>query len=150
MRSALAAVLDAILPIAAGRATRLVARLGRERPAADRAVTVHGAFEARELVLRGGRGLAAGDAGQARAGAPALDVAAYAADVAAHGGGGAAQALAATDALLAGYGGRPAGLRWHLAAALLRTAERPFRAQAEDWPARVEAGLAAAEDVLAA
>ena len=64
-------------------------------------------------------------------------------------GGGARHALSVLDGLLDGYGGRPAGLRWHLSAALLRTAERPFRAQEEDWPARVEAGLAAAEDVLA-
>ena len=144
-----AAVLEAVLPLAAGRATRLAERLAACPPPAAPSVVVHGAFEARELVRWRGPMLAAADAGSVRLAAPAADIASYAADAAARAGGGARHALSVVDGLLDGYGGRPAGLRWHLAAALLRTAERPFRAQEEEWPARVEAGLAAAEDVLA-
>jgi ATP-binding cassette subfamily B protein/subfamily B ATP-binding cassette protein MsbA len=142
-----AAVLRAIVPVAADRIDRLAERLAASTPATAAGVTAHGDFEARELVHRDGA-LAVADLGRACVAAPALDLSSYAADAAAREGGGAAQALAVLDALLEGYRGRPAALRWHLSAALLRKAERPFRALEEAWPVQVERAVDAAGAVL--
>ncbi len=51
------------------------------------------------------------------------------------------------EPLLAGYGGRPDALGWHLSAAILGRAAHPFQRQFEHWPERVEAMVAAAEAV---
>ena len=52
------------------------------------------------------------------------------------------------DGLLDGYGAPPEALDWYLSACLLRRAERPFRALEEDWPARMEELVDAAEAAL--
>jgi aminoglycoside phosphotransferase (APT) family kinase protein len=113
-------------------------------PATERAVTSHGDFHRGELIRRGGE-LAVLDVDEACLSAPARDLATYAAHSATHDDGDAGTVL---EALLAGYGARPDGLRWYLSASLLRRAERPFRILDEDWPTRVEELVDAAEAAL--
>jgi hypothetical protein len=55
---------------------------------------------------------------------------------------------AVQDALLRGYDGCPAGLRWHLATAILGRAAHPFQRQVPAWPERVEAMVAITEEAL--
>jgi hypothetical protein len=81
------------------------------------------------------------------AAAPALDVATYAAHAARAGGARAATETA--DAVVEAYGRRPAGLEPYLAAAIMCRATAPFRKLEDDWPARVEEFVDAAEEVLA-
>jgi hypothetical protein len=75
-------------------------------------------------------------------------VASYAANVVSGRPGDLERADAALDALLSGYGGRPADLDWYLAALLLRRAPSPFRLHKRRWPERLGAMVAAAEEVL--
>jgi ABC-type multidrug transport system fused ATPase/permease subunit len=144
-----ARVLQVIAPEVSERVERLLERLADSAPPAYASVTSHGDFETRELIWRGGE-LAVADLGHACSAAPALDLAAYAADAALRGAGDAAQATMVLGALLEGYRDRPAGLRWYLSAALLRASERPFRRLEEHWTERVEQGVGAAEAVLKA
>ncbi len=142
-----ARVLQAVAPAVAERVERVSRRLEGGAPRRDSEVTAHGDFEARGLAWRAGE-LTVVDLGHACRAAPAFDLTAYAADAAMRGGGDWVQATMVLAALLEGYGGRPAGLRWYMSAALLRTAERPFRRLEERWAERVEQGVAAAEAVL--
>jgi hypothetical protein len=52
------------------------------------------------------------------------------------------------EKLLEGYGGRPLGLSWYLATAILRHSRSPFRHLDEDWPERIERMVTAAETAL--
>jgi hypothetical protein len=79
---------------------------------------------------------------------PALDLATYAADVVRGRTGDLAGVEAVLEPLLDGYGGRPADLDWHLAAAILGRAAHPFHRQVPAWPERVEAMVATAEASL--
>jgi ATP-binding cassette, subfamily B, bacterial len=139
-----AGVLQTVDPAATAQIGRLVERLERTMPADDRVVTSHGDFHRDELIRRGGE-LAVLDVDEACVAARARDLATYAAHAATHDDGDAGTVL---EALLAGYGARPEGLRWYLSAALLRRAERPFRVLEEDWPERVEELVDAAEAAL--
>jgi hypothetical protein len=139
-----AEVLQAVDPAATSQIARLLERLEHEIPGGDGAVTSHGDFHRGELIRRGGE-LAVLDVDEACLAAPARDLATYAAHAATHDEGEAGAVLAA---LLEGYGARPEGLSWYLSASLLRRAERPFRVLEEDWPARVEALVDAAEAAL--
>ena len=123
-------------------------RLARAAPRDDGALAAHGNFQAGQLVRRPGD-LAFADLERACVASPALDLATYAADAAARDAGGAGAAHAVLDGLLEGYRSRPAGLRWHVAAALLRKAERPFRNLEPDWPERVDELVQAADAALA-
>ena len=107
-------------------------------------VTSHGDFHSGGLIRRGGA-LAVLDVDEVCVAAPARDLAAYAAHAATHDGD---DPEAVLDQLVAGYGSRPEGLRWYLSASLLRRAERPFRTLVEDWPARVEELVDAADRAL--
>jgi ATP-binding cassette, subfamily B, bacterial len=137
-------VLRAIDPAVDAAVERLLERLARALPSAVPTVTAHGDFQAGELVRRNGD-LVVLDLEDACASAAGLDLASYAADARARDG---ADPDTVLEALLDGYGARPAAVRWHLAAAMLRKAERPFRVLEEDWPARVEDLVADAEGVL--
>ena len=78
----------------------------------------------------------------------ALDLASYTSNLVGGRDGDLARARAALDALVGGYGERPANLDWYLAARLLRRAPCPFRLHKKRWPQRVEGIVAAAEEVL--
>jgi ATP-binding cassette subfamily B protein len=141
-----AEVLRAVDPPAEAQIARLLERLAARVPAGTATVTSHGDFHSGELIRLGGD-LAVLDVDEACKAAPARDLAIYAAHAASHEG---ADPAAVLDRLLAGYGARPEAVDWYLSASLLRRAERPFRVLQEDWPARVEELLAAAERALGA
>ena len=96
-----------------------------------------------------GGALALLDFDQACRAAPALDLAAYAANVVSGRPDDPEDAQAALAAILDGYGRRPDDLTWHLSAAVLRRAPSPFRRGKRDWPDRMAAIVATAEAVLA-
>jgi aminoglycoside phosphotransferase (APT) family kinase protein len=79
---------------------------------------------------------------------PALDLATYAAHQLWGDEGGLDAARAILDELVEGYGERPEGLDWYLAALILRRSSHPFRRMRPDWPQRVEAMVGAAEEAL--
>jgi ATP-binding cassette subfamily B protein len=139
-----ATVLQAVDPAATDQIGRLLERLEARAPGDGGQVTSHGDFHRGELIRRGGE-LAVLDVDEACLAAPARDLATYAAHAAAHE---EVDADAVLDALADGYGGRPEALSWYLSASLLRRAERPFRVLEEDWPARVEALVDAADAAL--
>ena len=130
---------------------RLLALLGRLEAALPQgleAVPAHGDFDAGRL-LRGADGMVITDF-EAMCGAPAaLDVASYAADVVRGDPADLEAALGVLDLVVEGYARRPEGLSWYLATTILRRASRPFRHQEEQWPQRMEAMVAAAEQVYA-
>jgi ATP-binding cassette subfamily B protein len=139
-----AGVLQAVDPAAEAQIRRLLDRLASRRPTGLPLVTSHGDFHSGEIIRRGSD-LAVLDVDEVSRAAPARDLATYAAHAASHDGDDPEPVL---DQLLAGYGARPEGLRWYLSASLLRRAERPFRTLEEDWPARVEALVDAADRAL--
>src|SRR4051794_30593316 len=139
-----ARVLQAVDPAAEAQIGRLLDRLESRVPSGLPVVTSHGDFHSGELIHRGGD-LAVLDVDEVSRAAPARDLAMYAAHAASHDGDDPAVVL---DEILAGYGSRPEGLRWYLSASLLRRAGRPFRSLEEDWPARVEALVDAADRAL--
>jgi hypothetical protein len=139
-----AEILQAVDPAAEARIGRLLDRLAARMPADAELVTSHGDFHRGELIRRGGE-LAVLDVDEACRAAPARDIATYVAHAAAREEAEPAEVL---DALLAGYGRRPEGIQWYLSATLLRRAERPFHRLEEDWPARVEDLVGAAERAL--
>ena len=81
-------------------------------------------------------------------GAPATDLAAFAARVV-EGPEDLERALGLVDLLCAGYGTRPAGIEWHLAAEIAVRMEEPFTRQDDDWPHRTRRLADAAAAVLA-
>jgi aminoglycoside phosphotransferase (APT) family kinase protein len=137
-------VLQTVDPAATDQIGQLLERLERRIPSEDLTVTSHGDFHRSELIRRDHE-LAVLDVDEACLAAPARDLATYAAHAATHDEGEAGAVLAA---LLEGYGARPEGLSWYLSASLLRRAERPFRSLEEDWPARVEELVDAADRAL--
>ena len=80
---------------------------------------------------------------------PALDLATYAADVVRGRPTDAESLQDVLEPLLAGYGTRPEGLEWHLAAAILTRAAHPFHRQLPGWRERMEAMVSTAEATLA-
>jgi hypothetical protein len=138
-----AAVVSAVAPAVAQRVAALLARLSRTLPAAREIVTAHGDFEPGQL-LADEEDLVVVDVDELCAAAPAQDLAWYAAHTARGRPDDLERARETLEALCDGYGTRPAGLEWHLAAAILARAPFPFRRQDPDWPERVEALVAAA------
>jgi ABC-type multidrug transport system fused ATPase/permease subunit len=137
-------LLRVVDPAVGAQVERLLERLSRRAPDAGRQVTSHGDFHVSELIRRDGE-LAVLSVDDACRAAPARDLATFAADAASREQADPARVL---DALVEGYGARPEALRWHLSALLLRRAERPFRTLQEDWPARAEELVAAADAAL--
>ena len=142
-----ATVVRAVLPELGPRLDALLARLGEAVPPAPALVVAHGDFHVDQLLERGGDLLAI-DFDQMCLGAPALDLATYAADVVRGRPGDADAIVAVLGPLLDGYGGRPECFDWHLAAAILGRAAHPFQRQVSGWPGRVEATVETAERVL--
>jgi hypothetical protein len=139
-------VIRAVVPSLGPRLDALVRRLGERRPPDAGGVPAHGDFHADQLLLTDD-GLAVIDFDEMCLAAPALDLATYAADVVRGRDGDLDEVHAVLEPLLAGYGGRPGDLDWHLAAAILGRAAHPFHRQVRDWAQRVEAMVAAAEAV---
>jgi Phosphotransferase enzyme family len=128
-----AGLLGAVAPQLRTRLDALVRRLADTEPPGLRLVPSHGDFHPRQL-LRAEETLYVVDLDSLCLGSPGFDLAEYA-----------AADTEALDALLAGYGGRPEGFEWDLAAALLVRASHPFHRALPDWEGRTEAVVAAAE-----
>jgi hypothetical protein len=139
-----AAVIAVVLPELRARLDALLGRLAGALPHGLPLVPAHGDFHADQLLLAP-EGMALVDFDELCRAAPARDLATYAADVV-RGRASDADALAAVlDRLLDGYGGRPAALDWHVAAAVLGRAAHPFQRQVPGWPERTERMLEVAE-----
>ncbi len=137
-----------VAPQLADRAQALLARLELGAPAmVPDAVVSHGDFNMSQLLDTGAE-LVAVDFDEACLAAPACDIAAFAGNIISGRAGDLDDARLVLDALLEGYGTRPAELPWHLSATLLRRAASPFRRHKKRWPERTEAIIAAAEAVL--
>jgi ATP-binding cassette subfamily B protein len=139
----------AVLPDLRARVRALLERLEREQPHDLPLVPAHGDFHVDQLLIGADDSIAVVDFDGLCLAAPALDAAAYAADVVR---GRPTDAVAVGEVLerfAAGYGARPAALDWHLTAAILARAAHPFQRQLDGWPERVEAMLGAAEAIRA-
>jgi Ser/Thr protein kinase RdoA (MazF antagonist) len=137
----------AILPALGARLEALLRELEATMPSIDRLVLSHGDFSARQLLVTPD-GLAVVDFDALRLAPAALDPATYAAHLVLGDPGDLADASEALEELLEGYGSRPLGLSWLLAACILRHSRRPFRYLEEHWPERVEGMVTAAEEAL--
>jgi hypothetical protein len=136
-----------VAPRAGARLHRLAARLAATVPPATALAPAHGDFNVDQL-LAVGKELHVIDLDELCAAPPALDVAAYAADVVRGRPEDGAALEAVLPPLLEGYGERPPDLAWHLATAILSRAPHAFLKQLPDWRARVEGTVAAAELAL--
>ena len=141
-----ARLLAAILPELAPRLEKLLARLEAAMPN-GLLVLSHGDFFARQMLgLDGDFAVIDFDAnGWAP---PALDLATYVTSLI-RGTEDISAGMSTLDALVTGYGSRPPGIPWYLAAVLLRRSSIPFRVLRHDWPEQVRERVAAAEAVLA-
>jgi Phosphotransferase enzyme family len=137
----------AILPALGGRLEVLLRELEATVPSIDRLVLSHGDFHARQLLVSPD-GLAVVDLDALRLAPAALDPATYAARLVFGGPDDLDDASEVLEELLQGYGGRPLGLSWYLAASILRHSRAPFRYLDEHWPERVERMVTAAETAL--
>ena len=139
-------VIKALRPDLGSRVEALLAELERSGPDDGPLVPIHGDFDHQQLLVDGDD-IAVVDLDAAAIGPPGADLARFAARVV-HREGDLDCAWEVLDLLVHGYGGRPGDLAWHLAAELLTSATSPFRHVVEDWPARIEARVSAAEDAL--
>jgi Ser/Thr protein kinase RdoA (MazF antagonist) len=108
----------------------------------------HGDFHVDQL-LRVGDELVVIDFDEMCLAAPAFDLATYLADVVRGRGDDLASIAAVREPLLHGYGARPPGLDWYLAAVVLTRAPHPFQRLLPGWPERVKRIVGVAEAVLA-
>jgi Ser/Thr protein kinase RdoA (MazF antagonist) len=136
-----------IVPSLGARVEALLRELRATVPRIDRLVPAHGDFSARQLLVTAD-GLAVVDMDALCLAPAAFDPATYAAHLVSGGPGDVDHAYEVLEELLEGYGGRPGGLSWYLATCILRHASYPFRYLADEWPARVEAMVGAAETAL--
>jgi aminoglycoside phosphotransferase (APT) family kinase protein len=128
------------------RALRVLARLEGALPDGA-AVTCHGDFNVGQLMRRAG-GLVVLDVDELGKAHAALDLASYAADLIAGRPGDVQAAREVLERLLTGYGRRPEGLSWYVAAITLRRAPNSFRLWKSHWPERLERMIAAADKAL--
>jgi aminoglycoside phosphotransferase (APT) family kinase protein len=133
-------------PALAGQLDAVLDRLHAAVPAGLDAVPTHGDFTMGQL-LRDGDDLAVVDVDTLAAAPPALDLAAYAANLVSGRPGDVDDARTALAELVRGYGARPPGLDWYLAASVLRRLDRALRRTKRDWPQRTDALLAAVEEL---
>lgn len=143
-----ATLAGALLPGLASRVEALLRRLRGGLPADEPLVLAHGDFDVEQLLEAEGE-LVVLDLDDVRLAPPALDLATYLADLIVRG---TDEATLATvlGRLIEGYGGRPAGLGWYVAAVTLSRAPQPFQRVLVEWPERIEAVVGAAEEALAA
>ena len=139
-----ARVLSAVVPSLAPRLQTLVEDLERGMLDED-VVPCHCDFDVRQLLALDGD-FALVDFDSMSTAPPALDLASYVAVVADHAG--LAEASVTLDALVDGYGSRPATVPWYLAVILLRRARNPFRRFVDSWADRIAARVAVAETAL--
>lgn len=157
-------VVEAALPEQGARARVLLGRLRDLTPGAQPLVPAHGDYTCGQLLdlaaepgaagavdgIRGGadHGLVVVDVDTAAFATEATDPAAYAANLTSGRVGDDARTAEALDRLLTGLGHRPEALGWHLAAALLRRADRPLRRLKTDWPDRTVRLLDGVQDAV--
>lgn len=132
-------------PLLGPRLSNLIDALVNNPPPVARLVAAHGSCSVERLVQSGG-GFALRGLHRAAVMSPAADLSYYAAAALNGYPGDAERARLILDGVTYGYGGRPEGLSWYLAAAILQRATAPFREQTPDWPARTQALIAAAEE----
>ncbi|MEY2533021.1 MAG: hypothetical protein QOF29_931, partial [bacterium] len=137
-----------VAPELAPQVRRLVRRLAAATPHGLAVAPAHGDYNLSQFLDVDGA-LAVLDFDEACLAPPALDVAAYAANLVSGRPGDLDAAEPALEALLDGYGARPEGVRWYLAASIARRAPTPFRRHKRRWPERMASILDAAEAVLA-
>jgi hypothetical protein len=125
-----------LLPELEGPLQSVLAALARRLPDDAAFVTSHGDLHL-DQVIPTADGLALIDFDQMCLAAPARDPAALAAHLVRGGEDDLSAARTTLDELLAGYGHSPAGLDWHLAAAILGRATYPLRELRPDWPRRI-------------
>jgi hypothetical protein len=147
--AAAGALVGAVAPELALRARRLVRRLAAATPHGLAVAPAHGDFNLSQFLDVDGT-MAVLDFDEACLAPPALDLAAYAANLVSGRPGDLEAAEPALEALLHGYGARPEGVRWFLAASIARRAPTPFRRHKRRWPERMARILDAAEAVLGA
>jgi ATP-binding cassette, subfamily B, bacterial len=145
--AASARLAEALVPELSPRLARLVARLEATLPDAGPLVPSHGDFHARQVMSCEGE-LALIDFDEMCAAPAAFDLANYAAHLIRGAEGENDGSRTALDALVEGYGARPAGIDWYLSSAILRRTPFPFRYLDDHWPERVQAMTAAAEATL--
>ena len=141
-------LVSAVAPTLARRAQSLLGRLESETPDGDLLVPSHGDYHGGQLLELAEGGYALIDFDLLGIAAPALDVANYAGHLVAQEGFDVTAAATILDALVEGYGSRPAGLSWYLSAAILRSARGPFKRFEQNWPERIETSVGAAEAAL--
>jgi len=141
-------LVSAVAPTLAMRAQSLLGRLESDSPDGDLLVPSHGDYHGGQLLELADGGYALIDFDLLGVAAPALDVANYAGHLVAQDGLDVTAAAAILDALVEGYGSRPAGLSWYLSAAILRSARGPFKRFEQNWPERIETTVGAAEQAL--
>lgn len=139
-------VLEAALPVAGRRARRLHDLLAGSTPSDPDLVLSHGDFTREQLVTTD-RGTVLLDADTVTLGPRGLDVASYPANLVSGRPGDVQRADEALDAVLDGYGTALRNLDWHLAVALLRRCDRPFRRLKSRWDERTTLMLDATEEV---
>jgi hypothetical protein len=139
----------AVAPELAAQVRRLVRRLAATTPHGLAAAPAHGDYNLSQFLDVDGT-LAVLDFDEACLAPPALDIAEYAANLVSGRAGDLEAAEPALEALLDGYGDRPDGVRWYLAASIARRAPTPFRRHKRHWPERMASILDAAEAVLPA
>jgi ATP-binding cassette subfamily B protein/subfamily B ATP-binding cassette protein MsbA len=137
-------IVASLLPDLEGRLTALLRKLMATMPRVTRLVPCHGDFHPDQMIQTK-KGLAVVDFDGMCLAAPAQDIATYLADVVRGRRRDDERLEAVREPLLDGYGRVPESLDWYLATAILGRVAHPFQRQVEDWPARVEATLAAAE-----
>jgi len=135
-----------IVPALSARAERVTAMLARRLPADGQLVPAHGDFEPGQLIT-GSAGLVLVDVDDLCAAPRADDLGRYAAHAVRGGSGDLDAVLDVLESHVDGYGMRPQGVEWYVVASILARAGSPFRHQEPDWPERVEAFVAVAEQI---
>lgn len=141
-------VLGAVLPAQAGRATALLQTLTTRAPSASPLVLSHGDFSIDQLLLAGDGSIVVTDVDTVCRAPAALDVSSFAANLMSGRHGDDDHVTSVLDALCASHR-PPPHLRWHLAVALLRRCDRPFRRWKKHWDEKCVAILDLAESVSA-
>ncbi len=135
------------LPALSDRVAVVLERLAVTMPRGLPGVPSHGDFTIGQMLDDGGR-VRVVDTDTLCTAPAAHDLAAFAANLVSGRPEDAGDARAALDAVVGGYGARPDGLDWHLAAAVMRRVDRPLRRLKRRWPERTGRILAAVERLL--
>jgi aminoglycoside phosphotransferase (APT) family kinase protein len=125
-----------------------MAHLEETTPIHDRLVPSHGDFHDRQVLSHNGEFVVL-DLDEMCLAPPAFDLATFGAHLVHGRPGDLERARRVLDALVAGYGPRPADLDWYLAVALLARSPFPFRKDLDaEWPERIWQMVEGARSVL--